>query len=146
MAKELLGQILDRMGDYVVDLDALEPYPHQGTNNGWTSIPATFTPGPRLLPVDADAPAHVLSPDTMTEEPYDVVVLGTGAAGLTRGTDRVARRGSVGAVREGRAGRRHDGAVQRGGVAPGQPLRPRGRRGRLAARKGWPTWPRSRTA
>ena len=35
MAKELLGQILERMPDYVVDLDALEPYPHQGTNTGW---------------------------------------------------------------------------------------------------------------
>ena len=57
MARELLGQIINRMGDYVVDLDALVPYPHQGTNNGWTSIPATFTPGPRLLAVDADAPA-----------------------------------------------------------------------------------------
>ncbi|TDO48688.1 cytochrome P450 [Kribbella sp. VKM Ac-2527] len=49
MAKELLTQILHRMGDYVVDLEALEPYPHQGTNTGWQRIPATFTPGPRLL-------------------------------------------------------------------------------------------------
>ena len=57
MARELLSQIINRMGDYVVDLDALVPYPHQGTNNGWTSIPATFTPGPRVLPVDADDPA-----------------------------------------------------------------------------------------
>jgi len=55
MAKELLSQILSRMGDYVVDLDALEPYPHQGTNTGWQRIPATFTPGPRLLPADAGA-------------------------------------------------------------------------------------------
>ena len=57
MARELLGQIINRMSDYVVDLDALVPYPHQGTNNGWTSIPATFTPGPRLMPAGADAPA-----------------------------------------------------------------------------------------
>ncbi len=49
MAKEMLTQILTRMGDYVVDEAALEPYPHQGTNNGWKRIPATFTPGPRLL-------------------------------------------------------------------------------------------------
>jgi len=58
MAKELLSQILTRMGDYKVDLDALEPYPHQGTNTGWQRIPATFTPGPRRLPADAGfAPA-----------------------------------------------------------------------------------------
>ncbi len=56
MARELLSQILNRMGDYVVNLDALEPYPHQGTNNGWKSIPATFTPGPRVLPPGARAP------------------------------------------------------------------------------------------
>jgi cytochrome P450 len=49
MAKELLSQILTRLPDYVVDLDALEPYPHQGTNTGYQSIPVTFTPGPRLL-------------------------------------------------------------------------------------------------
>lgn len=58
MARELLSQIVNRMGDYVVNLDALEPYPHQGTNNGWKSIPATFTPGPRVLPPDAKAPTH----------------------------------------------------------------------------------------
>jgi cytochrome P450 len=57
MAKELLGQILSRMGDYVVDLEALEAYPHQGTNTGWQRIPATFTPGVRLLPADAAAAA-----------------------------------------------------------------------------------------
>lgn len=52
MAKELLTQILGRMGDYVVDLDALQPYPHQGTNTGFQSIPATFTPGKRILEGD----------------------------------------------------------------------------------------------
>ncbi|MGW0594679.1 cytochrome P450 [Streptosporangium sp. NPDC002607] len=55
MAKELLSQILTRMGDYVVDLDALEAYPHQGTNTGWQRIPATFTPGERRLR-DAEVP------------------------------------------------------------------------------------------
>ncbi|WP_447643438.1 cytochrome P450 [Nocardioides zeae] len=55
MAKELLSQILGRMGDYVVDVDKLVRYPHQGTNTGWQSIPATFTPGPRLLASDATA-------------------------------------------------------------------------------------------
>jgi cytochrome P450 len=47
MAHELLSQILERMPDYVVDLDNVKPYPHQGTNTGWQSIPARFTPGPR---------------------------------------------------------------------------------------------------
>jgi cytochrome P450 len=47
MASELLGQILERMPDYVIELDGLQAYPHQGTNTGWRSIPATFTPGPR---------------------------------------------------------------------------------------------------
>jgi cytochrome P450 len=47
MAHELLSQILTRMPDYVIDMDGLEPYPHQGTNTGWQRIPARFTPGPR---------------------------------------------------------------------------------------------------
>lgn len=53
MAKEMLSQILTRMGDYVIDLDSLQAYPHQGTNTGWQRIPATYTPGPRILPVPA---------------------------------------------------------------------------------------------
>ena len=36
-----------------VDLDSLQAYPHQGTNTGWQRIPATYTPGPRILPVPA---------------------------------------------------------------------------------------------
>jgi cytochrome P450 len=51
MALELLGQILERMPDYHVQLNLVQPYPHQGTNTGWRSIPATFTPGQRLGPV-----------------------------------------------------------------------------------------------
>jgi cytochrome P450 len=54
MAKELISQIVTRMPDYVVDESALEPYPHQGTNNGWQRIPATFTPGPRILQGSAE--------------------------------------------------------------------------------------------
>lgn len=50
MARELLGQILERMPDYRVDVSRLEPYPHQGTNTGWQRIPATFTPGSRRGP------------------------------------------------------------------------------------------------
>ena len=34
-----------------------EPYPHQGTNNGYQRIPATFTPGHAAAAADADAPA-----------------------------------------------------------------------------------------
>jgi len=29
------------------------PYPNQGANSGYISVPATFTPGPRVLPADA---------------------------------------------------------------------------------------------
>ncbi len=50
MAREILSQILERMPDYVIDVDALEPYPHQGTNTGWRRIPATYPPGPRRGP------------------------------------------------------------------------------------------------
>ncbi|MBK0866781.1 MAG: cytochrome P450 [Saccharopolyspora sp.] len=48
MAKTLLNEILTRMPDYTVDFDALERYPHQGTNMGFQRIPARFTPGPKL--------------------------------------------------------------------------------------------------
>ncbi len=47
MARRLIGQILSRMPDYVVDEAALETYPHQGVNAGFQRIPATFTPGTR---------------------------------------------------------------------------------------------------
>src|SRR3954453_6043189 len=56
-AKEMLTQILTRMGDSGVDESALEPYPQQGTNNGWKHIPATYTPGPRILQGSADPEA-----------------------------------------------------------------------------------------
>ncbi len=49
MAKTLLGEVLTRMPDYTVDFDALQRYPHQGTNMGFVSIPAQFTPGTRRL-------------------------------------------------------------------------------------------------
>jgi cytochrome P450 len=51
MARELLQQVLERMPDYVVDLEQVEAYPHQGTNTGYQRIPARFTPGPRRGPV-----------------------------------------------------------------------------------------------
>lgn len=47
MARELLGQVLERMPDYVVDEAGLVRYAHQGVNAGYSRIPATFTPGPR---------------------------------------------------------------------------------------------------
>jgi cytochrome P450 len=50
IARELLGQILRRMPDYVIDESGLETYAHQGVNAGYQRIPATFTPGPRLGP------------------------------------------------------------------------------------------------
>jgi hypothetical protein len=40
------------MPDYVVDRDRLRAYPQQGVNAGYEHIPATFTPGARLLPAE----------------------------------------------------------------------------------------------
>ena len=48
IARELIGQVIRRMPDYVVDVEGLQTYPHQGVNAGYQRIPATFTPGPRL--------------------------------------------------------------------------------------------------
>ncbi len=48
MAKELITQILERMPDYVIDEDNTVNYERQGVNVGFRSLPATFTPGPRL--------------------------------------------------------------------------------------------------
>lgn len=64
MALSMLGQVLERIPDYVVDLDALERYPRQGVNKGWQHIPATFTPGERRLapgtvPPGVTAASHV---------------------------------------------------------------------------------------
>ncbi|MFC4001250.1 cytochrome P450 [Prauserella oleivorans] len=47
MAKAMIGQVLERMPDYEVDLDRIVPYPDQGTNAGYHSIPCRFTPGKR---------------------------------------------------------------------------------------------------
>jgi len=62
MALAMLRQVLERLPDYVIDMDALERYPRQGVNKGWQRIPATFTPGERRLPpgaVPADVSAAV---------------------------------------------------------------------------------------
>jgi len=47
LARTLLGQILERMPDYVIDTERLKPYLRQGVNAGYRQIPARFTPGPR---------------------------------------------------------------------------------------------------
>lgn len=52
MARSLIGQIIERMPDYEIDLDGLVPYARQGVNIGFHKIPARFTPGPRRLPRD----------------------------------------------------------------------------------------------
>lgn len=45
MARELLRQILQKMPDYEIALDQVEPYENQGVHSGYLKIPATFTPG-----------------------------------------------------------------------------------------------------
>lgn len=47
MFAEVVRQVLERMPDYVVDEAGLVPYPSKGSQTGWDSAPATFTPGPR---------------------------------------------------------------------------------------------------
>ncbi|MCU1658323.1 MAG: cytochrome [Pseudonocardiales bacterium] len=42
-----LLQVLERMPDYVVEVDALEHFPDQSVSVGFRSIPTSFTPGPR---------------------------------------------------------------------------------------------------
>jgi cytochrome P450 len=44
---EMLTQILRRIPDYELDLDAVVEYPNWATIGGWAKLPATFTPGPR---------------------------------------------------------------------------------------------------
>ena len=48
MFAEMLDQVLRRIPDYEVDSQALVAYPSRGNQTGWDSVPATFTPGPRL--------------------------------------------------------------------------------------------------
>lgn len=49
MARAMIGQVLERMPDYIVGTEAIVPYPDQGTNAGYHSIPCSFTPGKRRL-------------------------------------------------------------------------------------------------
>ncbi|WP_181782864.1 cytochrome P450 [Pseudonocardia pini] len=49
MFRILVERVLERMPDYVVAEDQLHRYAEQSGMAGWTSVPATFTPGPRVL-------------------------------------------------------------------------------------------------
>lgn len=60
----LLEEVLRRMPDYVIDVDAVVHYPTIPLINGWIAMPATFTPGPRALTgfdaaLPIPAPTHV---------------------------------------------------------------------------------------
>jgi cytochrome P450 len=48
MFQEMMRQILGRMPDYELDEDRLATYPDRGMVNGWTALPARFTPGSRV--------------------------------------------------------------------------------------------------
>ena len=43
----MFNEVMGRLPDYVVDEGNAERYPDISTKNGWITIPATFTPGPR---------------------------------------------------------------------------------------------------
>jgi cytochrome P450 len=60
MSRAIIGQVLERMPDYVVDVSGLERFPDQGVNVGWKTIPTRFTPGPRRGPRLWDADPSVL--------------------------------------------------------------------------------------
>jgi cytochrome P450 len=46
--KEIMRQVLDRLPDYTVEQARIVEYPNWAAIGGWASIPAVFTPGPRL--------------------------------------------------------------------------------------------------
>jgi hypothetical protein len=45
----LLEEVLRRLPDYTVDVEAAVHYPTIPLINGWIAMPATFTPGERVL-------------------------------------------------------------------------------------------------
>lgn len=51
----LLDEVLRRMPDYVIDREGVRQYPTIPLVNGYLAMPATFTPGPRVLAGFADA-------------------------------------------------------------------------------------------
>ncbi len=48
MFETMIREVLTRMPDYQIDEALLKGYPSIGVVNGWISIPATFTPGPKV--------------------------------------------------------------------------------------------------
>jgi cytochrome P450 len=60
----LLDEFLRRCGDYTVDQSDVVSYPRVPLVNGFVSMPARFTPGPRLLDAAASA-----SPEPVLREP-----------------------------------------------------------------------------
>ena len=58
MAREMIRQVLARMGDYEVHMDDVVAYPDPGTNAGYHTIPVSFTPGERLLGDKPIFPEH----------------------------------------------------------------------------------------
>lgn len=48
MFQEMMRQVLVRLPDYRVLIDQLVAYSSHGNQTGWDSVPAVFTPGPRL--------------------------------------------------------------------------------------------------
>ena len=60
----LLGEVLRRMPDYVIDRDRVRQYPTIPLVNGYLAMPATFTPGPRVLTGFASALPVRLEPAT----------------------------------------------------------------------------------
>jgi len=48
MFQEMVSEVLRRMPDYRIDEEGLRPYPSISGVNGWISIPARFTPGPKV--------------------------------------------------------------------------------------------------
>ena len=50
---EMMTAILTRLPDFHIDETAVVEYPNWGTIGGWAKLPATFTPGPRVLSTGA---------------------------------------------------------------------------------------------
>lgn len=48
MFQEMVSEVLRRMPDYTIDEGGLRQYPSISGVNGWISIPARFTPGPKV--------------------------------------------------------------------------------------------------
>lgn len=48
MAHTVIMDVLNRMPDLKIDREKANPYPDFGTNQGWDSLPMTFTPGPKV--------------------------------------------------------------------------------------------------